>query len=82
MEMITSTINHDSSLLKTSVYRIENHTLEITFQNGARYIYKDVDYETYMEFTAAESQGTFFGKNIRKKYEYEKIEEDGDKKSE
>jgi hypothetical protein len=75
--MNITTMMHDSTLLKETVYNSDDKTLTVTFQNGARYIYKNVDNETYQEFYTVESKGSFFGKNIRKKYEYEKIEEDG-----
>jgi len=78
--MNITTLKHDSTLLKETVYNSEDKTLAVTFQNGARYTYKEVDHETYQEFYSVESKGSFFGKNIRKKYEYEKLEEDGDQK--
>ncbi len=79
----TNKINHEgSSLLKESIYDFDSKTLEVTFQNGAKYMYTNIDAETYQEFSTVESKGSFFGKNIRGKFEYKKIEEDGNQKSE
>ena len=78
----TNTLKHDSTLLKESVYNFDNKTLAVTFQNGAKYLYKDIDSDTYQEFSTIESKGSYFGKNIRGKFEYQKVEEDGDQKSE
>ena len=79
----TNKINHEgSSLLKESIYDFDSKTLEVTFQNGAKYMYTNIDAETYQEFSAVESKGSYFGKNIRGKFEYQKVEEDGNQKSE
>jgi hypothetical protein len=75
-------IDHEgSSLLKESIYDLDNKTLEVTFQNGAKYMYTNIDTETYQEFSTVESKGSYFGKNIRGKFEYQKVEEDGNQKS-
>ncbi len=49
-------------------------TLTIKFRNGSFYKYKDVEPSVFWEFYSAESKGTFLAKNIKKKYEFEKLE--------
>lgn len=47
--------------------------LVIKFVNGAFYRFKDVPAEILKEFVDAESKGKFFYKNIKNKFEVEKI---------
>jgi hypothetical protein len=43
------------------------------FKNGIRYEYEDVPHQKYTEFRTAQSQGTYFNKNISKIYKYKKL---------
>lgn len=43
------------------------------FKNGVRYEYDDVPHQKYTQFRMAESQGSFFNKNISKSHKYKKI---------
>jgi len=43
------------------------------FKNGVRYEYDDVPHQTYTQFRMAESQGSFFNKNIAKVYKYKRL---------
>jgi len=61
-----------SNLIKT-VYNLEEKTLTATFKNGMEYQYDEVPHAIYTKFRLAESQGTFFNKEISKKYKYKKI---------
>jgi len=49
--------------------------LEVEFTRGAIYHYFDVSYDVYTELMEAESIGSYFGKNIAKKYKFVKVEE-------
>lgn len=66
-----------SSNLLHSVYDNQTKELVVTFMNGTRYKYKDVNPEIYTEFQQAESQGKVFNKKIRS-LEFEKIDNNPD----
>ena len=81
-----------SSLITSTSYNESNNELYVEFINGGKYTFQEVTSEEYAEFCAAESQGSFFNKNINKKKPYEvvekavyikkeKVTEDGDKES-
>jgi len=61
-----------SNLIKT-VYDTSKQKLVVTFKNGMEYEYEKVPHSMYTKFRMAESQGTFFNKEIGKKYKYKKI---------
>ena len=63
----------ESSNLTKTVYNLEEKTLTATFKNGVEYEYVDVPHAVYTKFRMAESQGTFFNKEISKKYAYKKV---------
>lgn len=46
--------------------------LRVQFNNGI-YDYYNVSKEVYEDFLKAESKGSYFHKNINKKYDFEKI---------
>ena len=48
--------------------------LIIRFKGGSIYRYKDVEPSVFWKFYQAESKGKFHAKNIKNKYEFEKIE--------
>ena len=62
-----------SSNLKSSVYDTENKTLIIEFTTGAKYLYENVNHQTYTQFRMAKSQGQFFSSNISKNFKYKKL---------
>lgn len=67
----------ESSQISGFGYDAESRTLAVQFPGrgvtpGSTYHYANVPPEVFAEFQAAESKGTFFGKNIRGKYDYEK----------
>jgi hypothetical protein len=64
-----------SSLIKHTEYNPDDEQLFIVFQNEAQYVYLGIDKKTYEEFCNAESVGSYFGKNLRGKYDYAKIVE-------
>jgi hypothetical protein len=63
----------ESSNLTKTVYDTGEKTLTVTFKNGMQYMYEEVPHSTYTKFRMAESQGSFFNKEISKKYKYNKI---------
>jgi len=63
----------ESSNLKQTVYDTGNEKLVVTFNNGMEYEYEKVPHSMYTKFRMAESQGSFFNKEIGRKYKYKKI---------
>jgi hypothetical protein len=51
----------------------------VQFKNGTEYLYKNVERSVYDEMTMTESAGKFLNSVIKGKYEYEKLEDDGEK---
>jgi lysyl-tRNA synthetase class 2 len=63
----------NSSNLKSAVYNTEDKKLTITFKNGSLYEYNEVPWDVFAALRVAKSQGSFFSKNISRKYDYKKI---------
>ena len=66
----------DSSNLKEATYHTDSKTLLVEFKNGVEYEYSDVPWDVFTKFRMADSQCSFFNKNIGRVFEYKKIEED------
>lgn len=62
-----------STNLKNAKYDTELKSLVVEFNNGAIYEYENVPWEIFTKFRMAESQGSFFSKNISRTYKYKKI---------
>lgn len=62
-----------SSLIKQTEYNPDDQQLLIVFQNEQQYVYLGITKEIYNSFCEAESVGSYFGKNIRGKFDYAKI---------
>lgn len=62
-----------SSNLKGAKYNTDDKNLLVEFNNGAIYEYEDVPWEVFTKFRMAESQGSFFSKNISRTYKYKKV---------
>lgn len=45
----------------------------IDFTSGAKYLYKDVDEQTFEDFEKAESKGKFLNKVLKKEFKAEKL---------
>lgn len=59
-----------SSSLKSVGYSARQQVLEVEFQAGSVYQYKDVPPEVHQALMAAESKGSYFAANIRDKYPF------------
>lgn len=75
--LLISLIAVESSQISAVGYDTNSRTLAVQFPGrgatpGSVYHYSNVPPEVFAEFQAAESKGTFFGKNIRGKFDYEK----------
>jgi len=64
---------YDSSNLKSSKYNTENSELIIEFTKGGEYSYSKVPISIFTTMRKAESQGSYFAKNIAKNYKYKKL---------
>ncbi len=67
----------DSTTLKKVEYDTSNRNLMVTFKGDVQYEYEDVPHSVFTKFRMAESQGSFFNKEVAKKFTYNKIEKDG-----
>jgi hypothetical protein len=64
---------YDSSNLKSSEYNVETKELMVEFKKGGQYSYESVPLSIFTKMRMAESQGSFFSKNISKNYKYKKL---------
>ena len=70
IEYVESVFN-SSNVLK-STYFIEQQRLYIAFNRGNTYSYEGITNEMYELFENAESQGQYFNKNIKGKFDFRK----------
>lgn len=66
----------ESSNLQDAGFDADSGVLEVTFKNGKRWRYFGITGSTFAEFMEADSQGSFFARNIRGQFEGEPVEED------
>mgnify|MGYP003624826759 CR=1 FL=1 len=64
---------YDSSNLKASQYNTETSELIVEFKKGGKYSYNKVPISIFTKMRMAESQGSFFSKNISNNYRYKKL---------
>ena len=64
---------YDSSNLKTSQYNTNTSELIIEFKKGGKYSYEKVPHDLFTKMRKADSQGSFFSKNISRSYKFKKI---------
>ena len=70
---ITTLEEVESTMIKEAGYDEATQVLTVKFVNGDEiYEYKNVPKSVYDELMAAESKGSYFAKNIKGKYEFEK----------
>tara|TARA_R110000824_G_scaffold130917_1_gene292807 strand:+ start:211 stop:456 length:246 start_codon:yes stop_codon:yes gene_type:complete len=64
---------YDSTNLKSSEYNTETQELVVKFKKGGQYSYTKVPISVFTKMRKADSQGSFFSKNISKSYKYKKL---------
>lgn len=64
-----------SAVITGISYEPASATLRITFVSGLVYDYKKVPEEVYIAFKTSDAKGIYLNRNIRGKYEFEKIGE-------
>ena len=57
-------------------YDPESQTLQVAFNSGSQYVYKNVPQETYEAMLQADSVGSFHALQIRSKFPFEKVTTD------
>jgi len=62
-----------SSVIAAMNYYPSSSTLRITFVSGTIYDYSDVPEKVFNKMKAFTSKGTFFNRNIKGKYHFEKV---------
>ena len=62
-----------STNLKSSQYNTETKELIIEFKKGGKYSYDKVPISIFTKMRMAESQGSYFSKNISRNYKYKKL---------
>jgi hypothetical protein len=67
----------DSTTLRKVEYDTSNRKLLVTFKGDIQYEYEDVPHSVFTKFRMAESQGSFFNKEVARKFTYNKIEKNG-----
>ena len=68
----------DSSTVKVAEYDTSTQKLLVTFKGDVQYEYEEVPHSVFTKFRMAESQGSFFNKEIGRKFKYNKILLDGE----
>ena len=63
----------ESTSLASAGYDSGRRSLEIEFQSGAIYRYRDVPATVFADLLKAESKGRYFAQQIRGKFTYERI---------
>jgi hypothetical protein len=67
----------DSTTLRKAEYDTSSRKLLVTFKGDIQYEYEDVPHSVFTKFRMAESQGSFFNKEVARKFTYNKKEKDG-----
>lgn len=60
----------ESDVIHAIGYDDETSVLEIIFNSGAIYQYRNVPHQVFEEFMRAESKGNYFQNNIRDEFEF------------
>lgn len=63
----------ESSTMRSVGYEADIKVLEIEFESGAVYRFKEVPAKIYEGLMGAESKGKYFNREIRNCYEYEQV---------
>ncbi len=69
--MLRCALQSDS--LAGVVYRRDQSWLEVEFRDGTRYRYFDVPLDCLQQLLAADSKGSYFNRNIRNRFRFQRI---------
>jgi len=70
--MLYKRFNNSSQIFSASYIEIDN-TLKIKFHKGYTYEYYNVPEEAFIELCNADSVGSYFNKNIARKFKFKKV---------
>jgi hypothetical protein len=73
--MLTTAV--ESSTLTTVAYDRAGQVLQLEFRSRAVYRYFNVPPGVYQDLMAANSKGAYFNRNIRGRFPYQKLADDG-----
>lgn len=65
--------NVSSTVIDKIAYDADRRLLHLTFVSARTYVYEGVPTDTYEALLNAESQGSYFNRNIRDTYEYREV---------
>ncbi len=66
-------ISLKSSIIASVAYDERKNELQIKFVHGSEHVYKEISFDVFNALVKASSPGKYYLKNIRGKYEYEKV---------
>ena len=64
-----------SSNIVRALFNVRTSKLMVQFKGGGRYVYSDVDVETIVDLTLADSVGSFFARNIKDIHEFKRLDD-------
>jgi len=65
----------DSTSIEAIGYDLDDQELHVRFlQSGITYVYREVPDWVFQELKIADSMGSYFNRNIRQHYEFEKLD--------
>ena len=73
MTMKNNTVLLNSSVIHSASYMASKRQLTITFNSGAKYLYKGVPSDVAQDLVSADSVGKFFSSNIKGIYDSEAL---------
>lgn len=72
--LLPEIVNFENSSNILNATYFPDGKMEVEFTNGGRYLYKEVEREVFQDMVKSESVGKFFHKNVKNKYEYERVD--------
>lgn len=66
-------VKAESSTIDEIEYDSEKNELFVTFKNGKKYKYSEVNDKVFRDFIEADSQGKFFTTNIKNSFKYQLV---------
>lgn len=72
-DVVFEVVDVKSSNVSGIAYKESERLLSISFLNGSRYVYIDIEKEHYEELLKADSIGSYLYRNIKGKYSYVRV---------
>lgn len=71
--IVTETIEIESSAITSVIYDYEGKKLYISFVSDIKYCYLDVPHDIFISLKYAESVGKYFNEFVKNDYDYKKV---------